>query len=447
MNAYSMNFKQFAICVICLVFFSANSVRAEGVGFSDVKEDHPNFSAIEFLRQEGVIKGRSEKIFSPESKVNRAEALKMILVGLGENKITLPSTESDPKALGFKDIVVKDWYLPYLRVALEKKIIGGYPDKTFRPQKEINRAEGLKIIISLFDQEGLKNPGEHGFSDVKKNDWFHTFFAYAQNKNLLSPNKDGLAHPELALTRAELAELIYRLIIIKKQNWTRYQEWISWPEQNLNFARSKVNIPRNWQAMRTGKEMTFWLNDDAMLQTNPNLIYPESARVRIFLDNPNLERDQYFENIKNALTGELDVVNQEGGRLKIAAEKINYFFNFIDKNTVVVMTAEWGEGKNKAAKKNIMADIFASHTVIAAESEEEKKANLLALTRELINVEKKGKDTLNKISDLILINTDAIGVGTGPVDYYYSPLLDYTLKYERGFDVILDLRSGRTDKF
>lgn len=442
-----MNFKQFSVGVFCFFFLSAGSVRAEAGGFSDVKEDHPNFSAIEFLRKEGVVKGRSENIFSPEAKVSRAEALKMILTGLGEGKITIPSTESDAKEIGFKDVVSREWYLPYLRVALEKKVISGYPDQTFKPQKEINRAEGLKIIITFFDQEGLKNVGERHFSDVKNNDWFQAFFAYAQSKNLLSPDKEGRVNPDRELTRAELAELIYRLKMIKKQNWTGYQEWISWPEQNLNFARSKLNVPRNWQAMRKGNEMTFWRNDDAMRQTNPNLLYPESARVRIFLDNPSLERDQYFENIKNALVGELDSVNQEGGRLKIAAEKINYFFHFIDKNTVVVMTAEWGEGERTEANKKIMADIFASQTIIPAESEEEKKADLLARTRELINVEKKGKSALNLINDLILISTDAIGVGTGPVDYYHSPFLNHTFKYERSFDVILDLRSDRTDKF
>ena len=52
-----------------------------------------------------------------------------------------------------------------------------------------------------------------------------------------------------------------------------------------------------------------------------------------------------------------------------------------------------------------------------------------------------------KVRDAIIIETDAIGVGTGPIDYYYSEKIDLTIKYERSADVILDAREGRTTKF
>ena len=56
-------------------------------------------------------------------------------------------------------------------------------------------------------------------------------------------------------------------------------------------------------------------------------------------------------------------------------------------------------------------------------------------------------ETLDMLPDKTIISTDTIGVGTGPVDYYYSEGLDYTFKYERFADVILDSREGKTSAF
>jgi hypothetical protein len=56
-------------------------------------------------------------------------------------------------------------------------------------------------------------------------------------------------------------------------------------------------------------------------------------------------------------------------------------------------------------------------------------------------------ENLNKLPEKVIIETDTIGVGTGPVDYYYSETVNYTFKYERTLDLILDTRKGRTASF
>jgi len=66
---------------------------------------------------------------------------------------------------------------------------------------------------------------------------------------------------------------------------------------------------------------------------------------------------------------------------------------------------------------------------------------------EIVLVEDMGMSALNKLPNKNIIETDTIGVGTGPVDYYYSEDVDYTFKYERENDVILDTREGETSAF
>jgi hypothetical protein len=64
-----------------------------------------------------------------------------------------------------------------------------------------------------------------------------------------------------------------------------------------------------------------------------------------------------------------------------------------------------------------------------------------------ILVEGKGMNALNQLPEKTIIETDSIGVGTGPVDYYYSSGVNKTFKYERNSDTILDKRDGRTSAF
>jgi len=71
----------------------------------------------------------------------------------------------------------------------------------------------------------------------------------------------------------------------------------------------------------------------------------------------------------------------------------------------------------------------------------------LEMTRMNIQVDRKGQQMLDLFEDRNLIETDTIGVGTGPVDYFYSAWADVTLKYERSFDVILDIDEGQTTNF
>ena len=71
----------------------------------------------------------------------------------------------------------------------------------------------------------------------------------------------------------------------------------------------------------------------------------------------------------------------------------------------------------------------------------------LSKVRKNLLVADKGQETLDLFTGLELIETDTIGIGTGPVDYYYSPEYDLTLKYERNSNIILDLQETKTTAF
>ena len=60
----------------------------------------------------------------------------------------------------------------------------------------------------------------------------------------------------------------------------------------------------------------------------------------------------------------------------------------------------------------------------------------LELARESILKSYKGMQIIKQFNDVELFHTDTIGLGSGPVDYYYDKDTNHTFKYERSFDVI-----------
>jgi hypothetical protein len=67
--------------------------------------------------------------------------------------------------------------------------------------------------------------------------------------------------------------------------------------------------------------------------------------------------------------------------------------------------------------------------------------------RENILIKGKWNEIAPSFPDKRLIHTDAIGIGTGPVDYYYSAEANHTIKLERSSETILNAREGENFNF
>ncbi len=71
----------------------------------------------------------------------------------------------------------------YLR---SQQIIKGYEDGTFKPDKQVNRAEALKIIIApLIEQAALDQVKETPFTDVPTDAWFMPYVEAARQNNII----------------------------------------------------------------------------------------------------------------------------------------------------------------------------------------------------------------------------------------------------------------------
>lgn len=106
----------------------------------------------------------------------------------------------------FKDVTMTSWFAPHISYLYSNNMISGYTDGTFKPRKEITRAEALILIGRA---KGLDGKARNTvFKDVSANNAASGYIQAAYDKGILSGFPDGTFRPYQSVTRAEMALLI-----------------------------------------------------------------------------------------------------------------------------------------------------------------------------------------------------------------------------------------------
>lgn len=182
--------------------------------FTDITPNHKNYQAIKFLKEKDIISGYNDGSFKPNNTVNRVEALKMLMLAFSVNVGAVePSSFTDTNSTA--------WYADTLNTAVSKGIVKGYDDGSFRPANTVNKAEYLKMLFVT------NNIAENGtitskpYEDVPTDAWFASY-AFLVNKMNLIETTNNLLRPGAGMTRAEVAETIYRLKMVQENNWVAF---------------------------------------------------------------------------------------------------------------------------------------------------------------------------------------------------------------------------------
>lgn len=176
---------------------SAEAANQNDRNFSDVSNDHYAYKEISSLFSKGVIKGYDDGTFKPEKTVNRAELLKLLIVGL-------QPTEDKSEKQCFPD-VSDEWFSSFVCAAKRLGWVGGYASGQFKPANTVNRAEAIKMIVSsvttdLDSSASLPN-------DVPTDSWFAPYVRKAVELGIVIETS---FKPTEVLTRADAAIWIYR---------------------------------------------------------------------------------------------------------------------------------------------------------------------------------------------------------------------------------------------
>jgi fibronectin type 3 domain-containing protein len=109
----------------------------------------------------------------------------------------------------FPDVLVIHWAWAYIEKAKELGLISGYADGSFRPNQYITRAEVAKII-ALTGNYSLGVSGK-SFQDVSESYWAYQYIEAIKRNGIINGYPDGTFRPENYTTRAESAKILYQL--------------------------------------------------------------------------------------------------------------------------------------------------------------------------------------------------------------------------------------------
>ncbi len=131
---------------------------------------------------------------------------------------------SDVKGTGgFVDVKADEWCAKYIVNAVQLGVAQGYVDHTFRPAQTVNLAENLKMLF-LAKKININSiiVTKNPYIDAFADQWYSKFFQYAQQKNLIKADSQNKVYPGQGMTRGKLAEILYKIIYIEKNGLDAY---------------------------------------------------------------------------------------------------------------------------------------------------------------------------------------------------------------------------------
>ena len=127
---------------------------------------------------------------------------------------TAPTTTPGKK---FSDITMH-WASDKIEELVEKNILNGYDDGTFKPDKQVTREEACKILATAFDIKAENSTNE--FDDVKHDDWFYQYIAGLSEKGIINGVSDTSFGVGEKMTREAFAVAVYRLLGLNSEGNT-----------------------------------------------------------------------------------------------------------------------------------------------------------------------------------------------------------------------------------
>lgn len=178
----------------------------------DVPNDHKYLDGIRYVYRNGIVNGYSDGNFRPENKISRAEFIKIVVnTKHSEDRINYCTFSR------FLDISTQNKFVQYICLAERAKIIDGYNDGEFKPDRFVTFGEASKILANTF-----LDPDE---SKITLNEKFKVYIQSLEEKGAILPS---IQHQDYHITRAEMAEMIYRIVEnVTNKEYIMYKDLIN----------------------------------------------------------------------------------------------------------------------------------------------------------------------------------------------------------------------------
>lgn len=194
-----------AVCSMAAIFTAHAQQPFSEKPFTDVPKSSPRYEAIEYLRQNNVLRGYLDGTFRPDTRISRAEFVTLVtnpffLAAQRDSDCLRAHYGSGTTAVFYRDVRAQDWFAQDVCFATVNEIVHGYPDGSFQPNHSINFVEAAKVAADVL---AIKVQNE------SSGDLWYT--PYVRRLAELHAIPTTIHRMSQTLTRGEMAEIVFRL--------------------------------------------------------------------------------------------------------------------------------------------------------------------------------------------------------------------------------------------
>lgn len=153
----------------------------------------------------GIIDGYEDNTIRPDNNITRAEFANILLKAMNIK------ADVSTSVIYFRDVKPGDWYYAPITTLKQLSIIDGYGDKTFKPGRNISRAEMIAMLVRISKGKLYLNNNLRVYKDVPISHWAYRDISVATKAGIIA-NQSSLFYPNEFVTRAEVAYSIDKLL-------------------------------------------------------------------------------------------------------------------------------------------------------------------------------------------------------------------------------------------
>ena len=189
--------------------------RVQKYRFTDVPTNFWAYESITKMTKEGFMSGYRNGTFKPNDPLSREEAASLFSNMLGD-------TPSIMLASSFSDITSDRWSSLAIESVARANIISGYGDSTYRPEQYMSRQEFAVVADKFLHYQGYRTEDPTALDAIHFSDqkfiapWAQSSVRELATFGFINYSTTGLFNPEKYITRAEAAEITYRLLFSKE---------------------------------------------------------------------------------------------------------------------------------------------------------------------------------------------------------------------------------------
>ena len=167
------------------------------------------------------IIGYEDDTVRPENNITRAEVATIFFRLLTDDSRARYWSQTN----AFSDVSSSDWFNNAVSTMANAGILTGYPDGTFKPNAPITRAEFAAIAARFSD---VTYNGACSFTDVAKTHWAFDEISLADHLGWITGYPDDTFRPSRNITRAEAMTLINRVLERAVEEDHMHRDMVKW---------------------------------------------------------------------------------------------------------------------------------------------------------------------------------------------------------------------------